>query len=88
MDRRPERRGDRLMNPRSRVMLIGGLVGGLIGVLAAQLYLRSAEIKAEQAEDVEEAKLPSLEPGDMIKLVLSVLGVLKLVDGLAQPGKS
>ena len=73
------------MNLRTRVMMIGGLVGGLIGVLAAQLYLRSAETKAEEGEEVE---LPSLEPRDMIKLVLSVLGVLKLVDGLAGPPRS
>jgi len=73
------------VNLRTRVMMIGGLVGGLIGVLAAQLYLRSAETKAEGGEEVE---LPSLEPRDMIKLVLSVLGVLKLVDGLAGPPRS
>jgi len=73
------------MNVRTRVMLIGGLAGGLIGVLAAQLYLRSAGVEAEKEE---KAELPSLEPRDMIKLVLSVLGVLKLVDGLAEPGRS
>lgn len=73
------------MNLRTRVMMIGGLVGGLIGVLAAQLYLRSAETKEEEGEEVA---LPSLEPRDMIKLVLSVLGVLKLVDGLAGPPRS
>ena len=71
------------MNPRTRVMLIGGLTGGLIGVLAAQLYLRSAGVEAEEGQEIEEADLPSLEPKDMIQLVLSVLGVLKLVDGLA-----
>ena len=72
------------MNPRTRVMLIGGVAGGLVGVLAAQLYLRSAEVEAEEDEEIKEANLPSLEPRDMIQLVLSVLGVLKLVDGLAK----
>ena len=75
------------MNLRTRVMLIGGVAGGLIGVLAAQLYLRSAEAKAEKAEEAEKAELPSLEPKDLIQLVLSVLGVLKLVDGLADAGR-
>ena len=67
------------MNPRTRVMVIGGLVGGLVGVLAAQLYLRSAEEKSGEEEEVE---LSALEPGDLIKLILSVLGTLKLVDSM------
>ncbi len=67
------------MNLRTRVMVIGGLVGGLVGVLAAQLYLRSVDSELEEGADVD---LPSLEPGDLIKLTLSVLGTLKLVDGL------
>lgn len=68
-------------NTRTQVLVIGGALGGLIGVLAAQLYLRSVERKAS---DGGEADLPSLEPADMIKLTLSVLGVLKLVDRLAK----
>jgi hypothetical protein len=62
-------------------MVIGGLIGGVIGVLAAQLYLRSVD---EEPEDGE-VNLPSLEPGDMIKLTLSVLGTLKLVDSIRKP---
>jgi hypothetical protein len=69
------------METRTRVMIIGGILGGLIGVLAAQLFLRSAE---RRAEEEGETNLPSLEPGDMIKLTLSVLGVLKLVDSLSK----
>jgi len=75
------------MNPRTRVMLIGGVAGGLIGVLAAQLYLRSAGMEAEKGEEAQEVKLSSLEPRDMIQLVLGVLGVLKLVDRLADSAK-
>ncbi len=70
------------MNRRTQVMVIGGALGGVIGVLAAHLYLRSAERRL-----AEEEGLPSFEPGDLIKLTLSVLGVLKLVDRLAKPGE-
>ncbi len=69
------------MNLRTRVMLIGGFVGGLVGVLAAQLYLRSVE---EELDEEGDADLPSLEPGDVIKLVLSVLGTLKLITSLTK----
>lgn len=72
------------MDVRTRVMVIGGLIGGLVGVLAAQLYLRSAEGRGEEGDDLE---LPSLQPGDMIKLTLSVLGTLKMVDSIRKPAK-
>lgn len=72
------------MDTRTRVMIIGGVLGGLIGVLAAQLYLRSAERKAGEEG---ETPVPSLEPGDLIKLTLSVLGVLRLVDGMTKSKK-
>lgn len=72
------------MNLRTRVMVMGGVVGALVGVLAAQLYLRSAEGDLDEAG---EAALPSFEPRDLIKLTLSVLGTLKLVDGLKKPAK-
>lgn len=67
------------MNTRTRVMVIGGLIGGVVGVLAAQLYLRSV---GDEIEEEGEVDLPSLEPGDMIKLTLSVLSTLKLVDSI------
>lgn len=74
--------GGDLMNLRTRVTMIGGVVGALIGVLAAQLYLRSAE---GEPGGEGEADLPALEARDLIKLTLSVLGTLKLVDSLKQP---
>jgi hypothetical protein len=72
------------MNAKTRVMVIGGLIGGVVGVLAAQLYLRSVEGETDEEGEVE---LPAFEPGDLIKLTLSVLGTLKLIDSLQKPGK-
>jgi hypothetical protein len=65
-------------------MVIGGLIGGVVGVIAARLYLRSAEEEAVKEGEVE---LPSLEPGDVIKMTLSVLGILRLIDSLGKPSK-
>lgn len=72
------------MDTRTRVMIIGGALGGLIGVLAAQLYLRSAERRASEEGEVT---VSSPEPGDLIKLTLSVLGVLRLIDGMTKSKK-
>ena len=70
------------MSLRTRVTVIGGLVGAVVGVVAAQLYLRSAQ---GDVDEPGEASLPSFEPRDLIKLTLSVLGTLKLVDSLKKP---
>jgi hypothetical protein len=69
------------MNLRTRVMIVGGVTGALIGVLAARLYLRSAPIAPGGESEVE---LPAVQPGDAIKLSLGILGVLRLITGLGE----
>jgi len=65
-------------------MVIGGILGALVGVGAAYLYLRSDPVEVDEKG---EEKLPSVEPGDAIKLSLGVLGVLRQIAGLGQHGK-
>lgn len=69
------------MNLRTRVLIIGGVIGGLVGVLAAHLYLRSVLV---EAGDEGEAQLPSVQPGDAIKLSLGVLTVLRQIAGMGE----
>lgn len=69
------------MKLRTRVMIIGGFVGALLGVGAAYLYLRSASV--EVSEEGEE-ELPAVDPGDAIRLSLGVLRVLRQIAGLGQ----
>jgi hypothetical protein len=69
------------MNLRTRVMVMGGVVGALIGVLAAHLYLRSA---SGGPGEEGEAELPAVQPGDAIKLSLGVLAVLRQITGMGE----
>jgi hypothetical protein len=62
-------------------MIIGGVVGALLGVGAAQLYLRSTPI--EVSEEGQE-RLPAIQPGRAIAVGLGVLTVLKQITGLGQ----
>ncbi len=70
------------MNLRTRVMIIGGVVGALLGVSAAYLYLRS--VPADVDEEGRE-RLPSIQPGKALAVSLGVLTVLKQITGLGQP---
>ena len=71
------------MNLRTRVMIFGGVLGALVGVGAAYLYLREAAVDVD-----EEGKkiLPAVQPGDVLKVVLGVLTAIRGIVGLGNPG--
>jgi len=70
------------MNLRTRVMIIGGVVGALLGVSAAHLYLRSVPVEVD--EEGQE-RLPAIQPGKALAVSLGLLTVLKQITGLGQP---
>jgi hypothetical protein len=65
------------MNSRNKVVIIGGLVGSALGVLAAWLYIRAPR---------EEEAVPSqaIPPGKMFRLGLSIMEVLRQVATLGE----
>jgi len=66
-----------IMNSRNKALIIGGLVGSALGVLAAWLYLRAAR--------EEEAVPPqAVPPGKMFKLGLAIMEVLRQVATLGE----
>lgn len=65
------------MNSRNKALIMGGLVGSALGVLAAWLYMRAAR--------EEEAVPPqAVPPGKMLKLGLSIMEVLGQVATLGE----
>ena len=71
------------MNLRTRVMIVGGIVGALLGVGVAYLYLKSAPVDVD--EEGQE-QLPAVQPGKAISATLGVLTAVKQIVGLGQPG--
>lgn len=69
------------MNLRTRVIIIGGALGALLGVGAAYLYLKSTPVDVD-AEGNEQ--LPPVQPGKALTAGLGVLTVLKQVTGLGR----
>ena len=70
------------MNLRTRVLVIGGVLGALLGAGAAYLYLQSTPVDVD--EEGQE-QLPTLQPGKAITAGLGVLTAIKQIVGLGQP---
>jgi hypothetical protein len=70
------------MNLRTRVMIVGGIVGALVGVGAAYLYLQSTPVETDR-EGRE--RLPSVQPGKAITASLGILTAIRQIVGLGQP---
>lgn len=60
-------------NWRTRTLLTGGIVGSLLGVAAAYLYVRAAE---ESAEDGELRPMPTR---DAVKLGMALLAMVRQI---------
>ena len=67
------------MNLRTRVLMIGGVMGAMIGVTAAYLYLRSTPVEVDTEGN---ERLPSPAPGRALTIGLGILTVLKQIVGL------
>jgi hypothetical protein len=69
------------MNLKTRVMIVGGVLGALLGVSAAYLYMRSVLIEVDEEG---RQRLPAIQPGKALAVSLGVLTVLKQITGLGQ----
>jgi len=66
------------MNSRNKTLIIGGLIGSVLGILAAWLYVRTAR------EEDEAKPSEAIPPGKMVKLGLSIIEVLRQVTALGE----
>jgi hypothetical protein len=69
------------MNLRTRIMIIGGVLGALLGVGAAYLYLNSTPVQVDREG---QERLPSVQPGKALTVGLSALAMVKQIVGLGQ----
>ena len=73
------------MNPKTKSVLLGALIGAGFGALGGYLYHRSAAAWLEDAEG-REISLQAVAPGEMVKLAIAMMGVLRGVAELGQRG--
>ncbi len=70
------------MNLRTRVMIIGGVVGALLGVSAAYLYLQSTS--SIEVDEEGRERLSAVQPGKALTASVGVLTTLKQVAGMGK----
>jgi hypothetical protein len=70
------------VNLRTKVLLLGGVLGALLGVGAAFLYLREVHVEVDESGS---ERLPGVQPGEVLRVSLGVLTAIRGIVGLAQP---
>jgi hypothetical protein len=70
------------MNPRQKSILVGAIVGAGLGALGGYLFTRGVDMSAE-GEESQALALRSVRSGDVVRLIIAVLGVLR---GVAELG--
>jgi H+/Cl- antiporter ClcA len=63
------------------VLIIGGILGAVIGVVAARLYIRADEAALEKARQRGPQHL-KLSPSVILPIVFSLAGLLRKIGGL------
>jgi hypothetical protein len=64
-------------------MVICAFLGAVLGVLGGYLFTRGLDVPAEE-QPSQELSLKSIPPGEMVKLAISIMGVLR---GVAELGE-
>ena len=71
------------MNPKQKSVIIGAVLGAALGALAGFLFTRGVELPRDEFE-AQGLSLKTVPPGDMVKLAIAIMGVLR---GVAELGE-
>jgi hypothetical protein len=71
------------MNSKQKSMVIGAVLGAAMGVLGGYLFTRGLDLPRDE-EEPQGLSLRSVPPGEMVKLFIAILGVLR---GIAELGE-
>jgi NhaP-type Na+/H+ or K+/H+ antiporter len=72
------------MNPRQQSIIVGAILGAGLGALGGYLFTRNMDMDVTlEGEESMALATPSVHAGDVVKLVISVLAVLRGIAELA-----
>lgn len=71
------------MDVRQKSIIIGAVLGAAMGAVGGYLFTRGLDLPREQQDDPG-LSLRSVPPGEMVKLLIAIMGVLR---GVAELGE-
>ncbi len=71
------------MNPKQKSMFIGAMLGAVLGALGGYLFTRGLELPQDE-EEPQELALRAIPPGEMVKLLISIMAVLRSIAELGE----
>jgi hypothetical protein len=71
------------MNLKQRSIIVGAVLGAGLGALGGYLFTRGAEMLRDEHGE-EEVSLQALPPGELVKIFIAIMGVLR---GVAELGE-
>ncbi len=71
------------MKFQQKSMIVGAILGAVLGALGGYLFTRGLEMPREE-EESQGLSLRSIPPGEMVKLFIALMGVLR---GIAELGE-
>jgi hypothetical protein len=72
------------MNPKQKSVVFGAILGAVLGALGGYLFTRGLDMSGEEEETPQRLSLRSIPPGEMVRLFISIMGVLR---GIAELGE-
>jgi hypothetical protein len=72
------------MNSKQKSVLIGAILGAALGAVGGYLFTRGLDLSREVGEQPDELSLKSVPPGEMVKLSIAIMAVLR---GIAELGE-
>jgi hypothetical protein len=70
------------MNAKQKSMIIGAILGAALGAVGGYLFTRGLDVPRE--DEPQALSLRSVPPGEMVKLLIAIMGVLR---GIAELGE-
>ena len=70
------------MNAKQKSMIIGAILGAALGAVGGYLFTRGLDVPRE--EESQALSLCSVPPGEMVKLLIAIMGVLRCIAELGE----
>jgi len=72
------------MNVQQKSIFIGAVVGAAMGALGGYLFTRGLDLPREGGEEPQALSLRSVPPGEMVKVFISIMAVLRGISELGE----